>query len=148
MIVTATISDAEKLTDLAIKSKSYWGYSEELLQSWKLDLTVSCSMIKNMYAYKYILNKEIVGFYILNKPFNNNIEIEFLFVLPNFIGKGIGSKLLNHAITFAKDLQCNTMSLLADPNAVPFYASKQFVVQSLKESAVPNRFLPYMTKDL
>ena len=35
MIVEATALDAKLLTSIAIESKSFWGYSTELLNSWK-----------------------------------------------------------------------------------------------------------------
>ena len=40
------------------------------------------------------------------------------------------------------------MTLLADPNAFPFYMSQGFIIIDQKESSIPNRFLPIMQKDL
>jgi N-acetylglutamate synthase-like GNAT family acetyltransferase len=148
MIVLSNISDALKLTEIALKSKSYWGYSDELLKSWKHDLTVSEKMIQEMMVYKFIFDTKIIGFYILNQPKEKSIELEFLFVLPSFIGKGIGNQLIQHAFIQAKKLKCNQVTLLADPHAVPFYESKGFVLIGNKESAIVGRFLPLMQKKL
>lgn len=100
MIQKATIKDRDLLTNVALTSKSYWGYTDELIESWQSDLTVTSKMIENAFVYKFIQNNKIAGFYILNQPIQNNIELEMLFVLPKFIGKGIGKKLLLH--TFEK----------------------------------------------
>ena len=43
---------------------------------------------------------------------------------------------------------CSQIHLLADPNAVPFYHSKGFVIIDEKESVVFGRFLPVMQKKL
>ena len=148
MIVKATVNDASILTEVAIKSKAFWGYSKEDLQSWEQDLTVTSSMITNLYAFKYLQIKEVVGFYILNKPKANAIELEFLFVKPEFIGKAIGRKLLHHAFQFAKEQNCNFMTLLADPNAVKFYERNGFEIIAKKESSIKGRYLPIMKKEL
>jgi GNAT superfamily N-acetyltransferase len=148
MIFAAAISDANLLTEIALTSKAFWGYSDEQIKSWVSDLTVSEEMIKEMIVYKFIFETQIVGFYILNQPKEKTIELEFLFVLPKFIGKGIGNKLINHAFEKAISLRCTLMNLLADPNAVPFYKSKGFEIIDEKESSISGRFLPVMQKDL
>lgn len=148
MIQKATIKDTNLLTNIALLSKAHWGYSDELIESWRSDLTVTPKMIKSLFAYKFIQNNKITGFYILNQPIVNNIELEMLFVLPEFIGKGIGKKLLLHAFTKALNLNANELTLLADPNAVAFYESQGFIIIDKKESIIPNRFLPIMQKDL
>tara|TARA_B100000809_G_scaffold43243_1_gene37545 strand:+ start:29352 stop:29792 length:441 start_codon:yes stop_codon:yes gene_type:complete len=144
MIVLAEISDAKELTEIALESNSFWGYTDEILESWTQDLTVSECIIKEMIVYK--LNS--VGFYILNQPKEESIELEFLFVLPNFIRKGIGSQLISHAFEQAKLLNCKLVTLLVDSNAVPFYESKGFKIIDKKESSITDRFLIVMEKDL
>ncbi|WP_272151369.1 GNAT family N-acetyltransferase [Tenacibaculum aiptasiae] len=148
MIEKANIKDAELLTSIALTSKAYWGYNEELINSWKDDLTVSPKMIEEMMVYKFISSQKTIGFYILNQPQNNTIELEFLFVHPDAIGQKIGKQLLSHAIEKANSLNIQTMTLLADPNAQPFYESQGFISTEKKESSIPNRFLPIMKLDL
>ena len=148
MIVSAIITDAKKLTEIALQSKAFWGYSNKQIESWKEDLTVSEKMIQEMLVFKFISDAKIVGFYILNKPVLKTIELEFLFVLPSFIGKGIGNQLLQNAFKRANSLDCEKMILLADPNAVPFYKSKGFKVIDKRESSIAGRFLPVLQKDL
>jgi len=41
------------------------------------DLTVSKRIIQEMIVSKFITDKEIVGFYILNQPKEQIIELEF-----------------------------------------------------------------------
>lgn len=148
MILNATISDATKLTEIALKSKAFWGYSDALISSWKEDLTVSEKMISEMIVCKFLKNDEVVGFYILNQPIEKSIELEFLFVLPDFIGEGIGNTLIHHAFKNAQKLNCKQVMVLSDPNAFPFYKSKGFYETDKKESAISGRFLPIMQKDL
>ncbi|MCF2875466.1 MULTISPECIES: GNAT family N-acetyltransferase [unclassified Tenacibaculum] len=148
MIEKANIKDAKLLTNIALISKAYWGYNEELINSWKDDLTVTPKMIEEMMVYKFISNQKTIGFYILNQPKNNSIELEFLFVHPDAIGQKIGKQLLSHAIEKSNNLNIETMTLLADPNAQPFYESQGFISTEKKESSIPNRFLPLMKINL
>lgn len=105
-------------------------------------------MIANLFCYKVLSDGKTVGFYILGKPNNATIELEFLFVKPNFIGKGFGDQLIQHAFSKAKQLNVKTITLLSDPYAEAFYKSKGFVVVNHKESSVKNRFLPVMRLDV
>ena len=148
MIFPANFSDAKILTDITFKSKAIWNYSEEQLEIWREDLTVSQKRIEEMLVFKFVQDDEIVGFYILNQPQKQTIELAFLFVLPKTMGIGIGKKLLSHSYEKAKELGCTAITLLADPNAENFYKSQGFYAISQKESTTPNRFLPVMKKDL
>ncbi|ARV15328.1 GNAT family N-acetyltransferase [Polaribacter sp. SA4-12] len=148
MIVRVDESDAQELTEIALKSKSFWGYSNELLESWRNNLTVTSAMISNCAIFKFLVDDRITGFYILNPPKKKSIELEMLFVLPEFIDKGIGKQLLLHSFDKALKLNVNSMTLLADPNAVPFYKSRGFYEIDKKESAILGRFLPVLKKDL
>ncbi|MCG1036207.1 GNAT family N-acetyltransferase [Polaribacter sargassicola] len=148
MIVKAVISDAENLTDIALKSKAYWGYSSELIEGWRSDLTVTPKTIQTCNVYKILADKMAVGFYVLNNPKDDLIKLEMLFVLPLFIGKGKGKKLLTHAVEKAIETKVKTIELIADPNAIPFYKSQGFLEKSKVGSAILDRFLSLMQKDL
>jgi N-acetylglutamate synthase-like GNAT family acetyltransferase len=148
MIIPADISDGKLLTDIALISKAFWGYSNELIESWRDDLTVTSKMISKCNVLKLLADDEIVGFYVLNPPKEKSIELEMLFVLPTYIGEGIGKQLLLHSFEKAKKLNAKSMTLLADPFAVYFYASQGFYEIDRRESSISNRFLPVMKKDL
>ncbi|WP_205860228.1 GNAT family N-acetyltransferase [Polaribacter sp. 20A6] len=147
-IVVATISDAKILTEIALKSKAFWGYSNELIEGWRADLTVTSRTIQTCQVYKYMINDEVVGFYVLNTPNEELVKLEMLFVLPLFIGKGIGKELLAHALNKVIISNANKIELVADPNAIPFYKSQGFLVKEQIGSAILGRFLSLMQKDL
>ena len=149
MIVKALTSDAEEITQVALISKAYWGYSAEQIDVWTDELTVSPSIIEEQQVYVFKENDSIVGFYVLNRPIGSQVELEFLFVLPRYIGKGLGKKLLEHAIEMAKQTtSCEVMMLYADPNAEPFYLRRGFHTIDHKESSIFGRTMPKMTYKL
>ncbi len=144
MIVKAVASDAEILTQIAIESKAYWGYTSEQIESWKSDLTILPETFNDWRGCKFMIDTEIVGFYLLNRLNSRTCVLEFLFVKPKFIGKNIGRQLIEHAILNCRTNSCEVLNVLSDPNAVAFYAKYGFKTISLKESSVPGRFLPEM----
>ncbi|WP_288955777.1 GNAT family N-acetyltransferase [uncultured Polaribacter sp.] len=144
MIVSADISDIKKLTEIALESKAFWGYSDELIASWREDLTVTPKMIEEWNIHKYVIDEEIAGFYILNRVNIRTSFLEFLFISPKFIKLGIGSALLNHAIEYCIEGSSTILNVLSDPNAKNFYAKHGFKVVAERESSIPGRFLPEM----
>lgn len=50
-----------------------------------------------------------------------------LFVLPHFIGTKIRKKLVHHSLEKAKNLDCNSVTLLVDLNATAFYENQGFL---------------------
>ena len=148
MIVSAVLVDAKKLSEIAVKSKAFWGYTPAQIESWQKELTVSTKIIQECRVSKFLIDDQIAGFYVLNPPKEENIELEMLFVLPPFIGKGIGSQLLVDAFSKAEEVKAKSITLLSDPNAVSFYQSKGFYQIDKKESTISGRFLWVMKKDV
>lgn len=144
MIVNAVLSDAKVLTDLAMNSKAYWGYSNEQVENWREDLTVTPQMFEDYSIKKYVLNDQITGFYILNRANIRTSFLEFLFISPNYIKQGIGHQLLQHALEYCKEGGSAVLNVLSDPHAQSFYAKYGFEVISEVESSIPGRFLPEM----
>lgn len=149
MIVKASKKDAETLTEVALTSKAHWGYSQQQIESWKKDLTVTEEMFDEWTVFKYMDETTIVGFCILNlNGENGNATLEFLFVRPKYIGKRIGARLLRHAVYLAASKGRKVMNLEADPYAEPFYTKHGFQTIGKAQSSVPDRFLPLMEKEL
>ena len=149
MIEKAVVSDSEILTEIAIQSKGYWGYTTEQLESWRKDLTVSKEHIAEWEVYKFVDEKQIAGFYALGIDLKTQTAcIEFLFVLPTWIGKAIGIQLLQHAFENARSHNMRKISVVSDPNAKNFYAKYGFREVALEESSIPDRYLPVMEKIL
>lgn len=144
MIFKAAIYDVNKLTNIALKSKFFWGYSNEQIEDWREDLTITSKMFDEYHIYKYIIKDEIVGFYVLERINISTSCLHFLFILPKYIRQGIGSKLLMHAIKYCLNENCTVLTLIADPNSEKFYVKHGFKKVSKKESSIKGRFLPEM----
>ena len=145
LIREAVPKEAEILSDLAIRSKAYWGYSAEFMSACKEELSVSSDNIVNADYYCFLVEKEfcVIGFYSLESLSTSVVELEALFVEPCHIGTGIGKVLINHAIERAKKIGANTMIIQADPNAKSFYLKAGAKLTGEQASlSIPERLLP------
>ena len=136
-------SEVEHLSELAFRSKSYWGYSDQFMQACRQELTVDESYIENNPTFVIEAVGNTVGFYALEHISASEVELSFLFLDPSFIGKGYGRRLMMHAQEKARHLGYSKMMIQGDPNAERFYRSAGgSVVGTRKSASIPNRELP------
>ncbi|HET9590316.1 MAG TPA: GNAT family N-acetyltransferase [Anaerolineales bacterium] len=113
-------SEANVLTEIAFSAKAHWGYPEHWLQIWKPQLTFSPEYFEKNESWVIADDARPIAFYTLQER-SGNAWIENLWVLPEYIGQGIGKQLFLHAIGLARQRGFKTLQLEADPNAAAFY---------------------------
>ena len=120
LVRPAIEADCAELTELALSSKAFWGYSDAFIRSCRSVLTVTPPMI-DMWPNAVLEAKgEIAGFHFLSVQ-ESLAELELLYITPHCIGKGYGEKLFRDAISSAIRHGCEDMRIEADPNALGFY---------------------------
>jgi len=144
----AQVQEVGALSQLAIESKAYWGYSNDFLEACAEELTISVADMASS-GFIYMLcesDTEIIGFYAIERLSRNKAELDALFVKPNHIGKGVGKKLMIHAIDQARKMGCTALLIQSDPYAEKFYLAMGAVVLGEQESkSVSGRYLPMMS---
>ena len=149
MIIKKSTSELHvKLTEISFVSKKYWNYSDEWMEIWKDDLTITENFITNNYVY-HLENdaNEIVGFYAFVK-FDNYIELDSLFVSPEYIGTGFSNLLMTDFLSKVREIDFNYKKLKAEPFAEIFYKKYGFETVELQLSyKIENRYLPIMIKN-
>lgn len=116
----AISEDVEKLSALALSAKAHWGYAPDQLQAWRPSLEVSVESLSAHPTFVGELDGDVIGFYSLI-PSNEAWELDNLWVLPRFIRKGCGHRLLVHAAQTAAEGGATSITIDSDPNAEPFY---------------------------
>lgn len=116
----ADSSEAEQLTDIAHAAKRHWGYSENWIEKWSADLTITPDFIANNEVFVAMVNNEIAGCCALVVT-GNLAEIEHMWIRPEHMGSGVGRALFEHTRDRARELQLPVLELSADPNAEGFY---------------------------
>ena len=119
----ARLHEAEKISALAMRSKAYWGYSNEFMEACRDELTVNAENLVTDRLYYVVAEQEskLLGYYAIERLAENEYELEALFVEPDHIGKGIGKSLMDHAKTMVLELGGKTLLIQGDPNAEKFY---------------------------
>jgi GNAT superfamily N-acetyltransferase len=143
--------EAAEISSLAMRSKAHWGYSDEFMTACRAELTYSESQIDSDRYEFYVCEAEgrIAGFYALEILGPTDVELEALFVEPEFIGHGFGRILIEHAKVRAVALGIRQLIIQGDPNAQSFYEAAGGVRDGQRESgSIPGRFLPIFRVDL
>ena len=143
--------EAGLISKLAIRSKAYWGYDEEFMNSCIDELSHSEEQISDD-KYRYYLAEndgEVLGFYKLENLYQDTILLEALFIDTSAIGSGVGRALFEHAKKTAKECGGTCLEAQSDPYAEPFYLAMGARVTGRKESgSIAGRYLPMIQVEL
>jgi GNAT superfamily N-acetyltransferase len=138
-IKPATRDMASTLTELVFRSKSYWGYENNLMKLWKEQLKISPEYIeKNIVDVAYIEGKE-AGFFSINIE---DRELEDFWVDPEYMGKGVGRGMFKEVRQRMEELSISEITIISDPNALAFYEKMGAQIIGESESVPPGRKLP------
>lgn len=132
------------LTELTKRSKAHWGYSDEQIQIWSEQLTISGSYIENTSVYKLVIDTTITGYYSFYNKDVYTIKLDNLFILPEYICKGFGRILMNDFFLRLKSTDTKKVILDSEPNAEEFYIKLGFIKTGQNLSSIKDRFLPVM----
>lgn len=113
--------DAERLSRIAYAAKAHWGYPAAWMEEWREIFTFTRGYFETNESWAAVLDDKPVAFCTLQER-NGIAWIENLWVLPEYMGKGIGKQLFVHVIKIARERGFNKLQLESDPNAAGFYA--------------------------
>ena len=119
-IQRASPEQASQLTRIALAAKAHWGYPERWMELWRPQLTFHPEYIRENASWVALVDEAVVGFYTLEEK-QGNAWLENLWVLPEFIGQGVGKALFLHALEQTRQRGYRVLQLEADPHAVGFY---------------------------
>ncbi len=135
----ATIEDVPQLSDLLqiLFAQEADFIPDPVRQQRGLRLIIEQSEAGRIYCAR--LDNQVVGmvsllFTISTAEGNRAAWLEDMVVHPDQRGRGIGGKLLRHAIERAKELGCSRITLLTDktnPSAMQFYQQAGFTPSAM-----------------
>ncbi len=144
IIRRAKVEELSILSDLAILSKSYWGYDKEFISQCVPLLSIDQDNFQKSTIYVYEEQSTILGFYQLKEIDNVIVDLDKLFIHPEAIKRGIGKKLFDHAKEKVQELGFTSLIIESDPNAKGFYEKQggfftNFSISPIDESRkLPN----------
>ena len=138
--------EASALTELTIRSKAYWGYDAEFMETFRPELTIHPEQIESDHVAVIERDDRIVGYVHLRPESDVTLELVSLFIDTWAIRQGYGKRLWKYAIAYARQNSYHEVTLEADPNAEPFYLRQGAVITGSRESTLmPGRVLSIMT---
>ena len=119
-VLRATTEQAGELTTITIAAKRHWNYPEKWIQIWLPLLTVTTEYIRENETWAAVQNDRCIAYYSLKND-DGFIWLDNLWVLPGFMGQGIGRELFQHALERSRACGAFVLRIESDPNAQSFY---------------------------
>ncbi|RIK30518.1 MAG: GNAT family N-acetyltransferase [Anaerolineae bacterium] len=148
-IRSASPNEADALSRIAFSAKAHWGYPKRWMEIWSPQLTFTPEYFQENESWVAEIDGDPIAFYTLQDR-DGIVWIENLWVMPEYIGKGIGQELFLHAIEMARQRGYKSLQLEADPNAMGFYEKMGMRKIGERHSEVDGqpRILPLMEMTL
>lgn len=153
-IRAATPEDADHLTRISFASKGYWNYPEAWYQTWCGELTITAGYIENNRVFVIEQDTAVIGYYsvvylekdhfVLGSALGQGYWLEHMFVAPEFIGRGAGTRMVGHLKSFCKKHRISRLAVLADPHSRGFYEKLGFAYQGEVASTIADRTTPLL----
>jgi GNAT superfamily N-acetyltransferase len=148
----AKSTDSTTLTDVSFGAKRHWNYPGEYMERWTDELTITPAYIESNTVFVGELGEKIVGFYSLIE-IQQDLEIrtvliekgtwlDHMFILPEYIGKGIGTKFTTHMKAYLSEKKVDKVLIFVDPNAKGFYEKLGAKFRRESDSSIPGRKIP------
>ena len=143
------MEDADALTEIAFAAKRHWRYPENWIRQWQEALTVTPEYVAENPTFVAAIDEEIVGFCAVQIE-SSEAVLDHLWVLPQFMGGGVGRALFQHAEEIARTGGAVRMRIVGDPHAEQFYARMGATVYRREPASMDGeaRFLPLLEKSL
>jgi GNAT superfamily N-acetyltransferase len=145
----ARAGEAARLTALCLRSKAHWGYDAAFMRLSARTLKIRDGDIA--------AGRVLVAADGRDRPLGvacvqgdgETVDLADMFVDPPAIGSGAGRALFEASVALARGLGARHMTILADPNAAPFYErmGARFL-RNAPSDAIPGRSLPLYEYDL
>ena len=116
----AVPAEAATLSAIAFAAKRFWGYPDEWMAAWRLDLEVTAAYLEAEPVMVADLEGDAVGFVGLSTEPDGRY-LEHLWLRPAFIGRGLGRALFGEGVRLAREAGETELRIKSDPNAEPFY---------------------------
>jgi GNAT superfamily N-acetyltransferase len=112
--------DAEWLSALARRAKGSWGYPAEWLDAWADELTLTADYIDTHRVFIAEDDGQTVGVCAL-EDHDDRWELAHVWVEPARHGEGVGKMLVMEAVSVARSIRPDPITVTSDPNAAAFY---------------------------
>ena len=136
----ATVGELNTINDLIMSSKSYWDYDPEYLEGCRQTLRLDEDYLQSWPCFVMETGDKVLAGFSSIVSFENKPELHNLWILPEYIGRGLGKNLFLHMMDEAKAKGWMPIRIVADPFAEDFYKKLGAVNIGQEESKVKSGF--------
>ena len=143
-------SELSDLSELALRSKGFWGYDKAFLDACRQELTLTAERLdrETVVVATDRSGGVVLGFSSVSAV-PPRAELLDLFVEPAFIGTGVGAALLARARADAMAADARWLDIEADPFAAPWYRRRGARdIGTVPSGSINGRSLPLLRIDL
>ncbi|MEM9440082.1 MAG: GNAT family N-acetyltransferase [Pseudomonadota bacterium] len=144
----ARTDEAEILTDLSMRAKRSNGYDDAFMKACRNELTVTAARMEE--GEYWVADSGIICGCVCLQVFDGGYgQVHAFFIDPDRQRQGVGRLLWRKVLERAKILGIKSLSLDADPAAVPFYRAMGFIeIGQTPSGSIEGRMLPKMEYQL
>ena len=143
LIRRARHDECELLTDLALRAKAIWGYSDQFMADCVAELTISEADIRTHQFFVLESESNVLGFCALLERGEGEHELAHVFVESARLREGHGRRLVEHAKDAARARGWQSLLVESDPNAREFYLTCGGTqIGTVPSGSIPGRHLP------
>lgn len=139
--------EGEPLREIARAAKGYWGYDPDRVSQWAATLDLSAAGLRQKEFHVAEVDGRIVGWSALILK-EDVCWLDDLWIEPQWIGKGTGGRLFEHAVERGRQLGARRMEWEAERHALGFYEKMGGRYLRDSEPGVWGRVNPIMGVDL
>jgi len=138
--------ETEAITELVLRSKRHWGYSDEFFEVMTPVMTFTREDLQRPAERVEVLTDGVRLLGVIRLQCRTELAyLEDLWLDPSAMGRGLGRRLFERAAEIARGWGKGVLEFESDPFAEPFYlhlGAKR--VGMSPSSALPGRALPLM----
>jgi GNAT superfamily N-acetyltransferase len=138
VIRPARPDEREGLIDLQRRASLMWDEDRDALLAEPDVIDLPADQIAGGHVFVLEEAGAVLGFGVVLPRDDCDAELDGLFVEPDAWGRGIGRRLMDHAVELARGRGCHALKVVANKRALGFYETCGF--GALGE--VPTRFSP------
>jgi GNAT superfamily N-acetyltransferase len=123
--------EGARLKEIAILSKAHWGYGLDEVRAWADRGDFSPAQLRRLVVFVAEAGHVEIGWVSLERR-EEVWWLADLWVVPDWIRRGVGSRLFRRAETYAREQGGRRLEWEAEPNSVGFY--EKMGARQLRES--------------
>lgn len=108
--------DAQRLSEVAHRAKSHWGYPPEWLSKWDADFTISDGYLTEHRIYVAWADNDAIGMCAIADR-GHQWALEHVWVDPEHQGQHVGISLVRRALDHVRKTRPGIVTITADPHA-------------------------------